>query len=614
MSSVVVLALHAAYYYPFVPDDAFISFRYAKRLAQGMGLTWTSGPPVEGYSNFLWTLVLAGAARWGADVIVAARALGAVSSVCVVLALCVAAVRSGTWSAPAAALACALWVMSASVGAWTLAGLEHPLVAALLAWSIVWLFRLQARGVSSARDLWAPGLVLGVLCLVRLDTPLLVFVVAVWWWWAGGCNRRAATQCAALLAIPLLVLFGQEIFRIVYYDDWLPNVARAKLTTSSSRFASGVQYVLGGFSSMRPWGEVAIVTMMALLVHRPTRVRAVLLVALTFTWLAYIAIVGRDLFPAWRRLLPVVLCVAMTLALGFDAAAATGWMRRRRRLVGMALTVGFAFSAWNQFGITENQRAKLERWEWNGEVIGRALKDGFGQQEPVLAIMAAGAVPYWAEIDCLDMFGLSDRHIARVRSEEWGQGKLGHETRDADYVLSRNPDLMLFGTPGGYEPSAYVEGMENMPAFRNRFQRCNISGDVPYFFNSRMWVNRESERIGIRRTDKTLVVPAYLLNLTGGAIARLDENKLWYVGSTPDAPVGASRLQLARGRWVVHEPAGDVRVLVNNPARGFREAVLDSGVRTFRVDDPGRFDILVVPRADTLRVHRLRLEHLRVVD
>src|SRR5262245_34549479 len=46
----------------FVTDDAYISFRYARNLAHGFGLRYnvTENPPVEGYSNFLWTLLCAG--------------------------------------------------------------------------------------------------------------------------------------------------------------------------------------------------------------------------------------------------------------------------------------------------------------------------------------------------------------------------------------------------------------------------------------------------------------------------------------------------------------------------------------------------------------------------
>ncbi|MDF1535435.1 MAG: hypothetical protein P1S46_02905 [bacterium] len=40
-------------------DDAFISFRYAANLAQGHGLVWNTGEaPIEGFTNFLWVLIM----------------------------------------------------------------------------------------------------------------------------------------------------------------------------------------------------------------------------------------------------------------------------------------------------------------------------------------------------------------------------------------------------------------------------------------------------------------------------------------------------------------------------------------------------------------------------
>src|SRR3989442_6717285 len=44
---------------PYLADDAFISLRYAQHLVQGHGLVYNVGERVEGYTNFLWTAVLA---------------------------------------------------------------------------------------------------------------------------------------------------------------------------------------------------------------------------------------------------------------------------------------------------------------------------------------------------------------------------------------------------------------------------------------------------------------------------------------------------------------------------------------------------------------------------
>jgi len=55
---VAVLFLVFCFMFPqFVPDDAYISFRYAQNLAAGNGLTFNPGERVEGYSNFLWILM-----------------------------------------------------------------------------------------------------------------------------------------------------------------------------------------------------------------------------------------------------------------------------------------------------------------------------------------------------------------------------------------------------------------------------------------------------------------------------------------------------------------------------------------------------------------------------
>ena len=44
----------------YVEDDSFISFRYAKNFVNGDGLVFNPGERVEGYTNFLWVMMLSG--------------------------------------------------------------------------------------------------------------------------------------------------------------------------------------------------------------------------------------------------------------------------------------------------------------------------------------------------------------------------------------------------------------------------------------------------------------------------------------------------------------------------------------------------------------------------
>jgi len=56
-------------------DDAFISFRYAKNLVNGVGLTFNAGELVEGYTNFLWTMLMAGVLALGYEPVLPAQFL-----------------------------------------------------------------------------------------------------------------------------------------------------------------------------------------------------------------------------------------------------------------------------------------------------------------------------------------------------------------------------------------------------------------------------------------------------------------------------------------------------------------------------------------------------------
>src|SRR5262249_36786064 len=60
----VILIAHSLVW-NFVTDDAFISFVYSRNLAKHGQLVFNLGERVEGYTNFLWTLILTGFLKIG---------------------------------------------------------------------------------------------------------------------------------------------------------------------------------------------------------------------------------------------------------------------------------------------------------------------------------------------------------------------------------------------------------------------------------------------------------------------------------------------------------------------------------------------------------------------
>ncbi|EMJ89995.1 hypothetical protein [Leptospira meyeri] len=53
-----LFAISQTYKWKWICDDAYISFVYARNLYEGSGLVFNLGERVEGYTNFLWTLLL----------------------------------------------------------------------------------------------------------------------------------------------------------------------------------------------------------------------------------------------------------------------------------------------------------------------------------------------------------------------------------------------------------------------------------------------------------------------------------------------------------------------------------------------------------------------------
>src|SRR5262245_35741540 len=121
----------ATRFYEHTVDDAFISYRYARNLAAGHGLVYNPGERVEGYTNFLWTVLISGALRLGWDAEFAGRALGVLSSLGLLATILWYVAK--TVESPAA-----LWVapvflaISPGLAVWATGGLETPLFALLV--------------------------------------------------------------------------------------------------------------------------------------------------------------------------------------------------------------------------------------------------------------------------------------------------------------------------------------------------------------------------------------------------------------------------------------------------------------------------------------------------
>lgn len=200
-------------------DDAAIAFRYAERLATGRGFTYNDHEHVLGASNGLYVLVLAAAARAGADVEAAASAVGLVSyGVCVGLVAILAVTMAGRVGALVATF---LLLSDPYLRFPMLSGLEVGLALAL---------GLSVIAAVSRGRLGLAGVMAGLAVWVKLDALALVTAVLLVEGWR---HRRVPWRFVAAVAV---VAGPWLLWSTWYFGSPIPHSLVVKIAGEGQRF------------------------------------------------------------------------------------------------------------------------------------------------------------------------------------------------------------------------------------------------------------------------------------------------------------------------------------------------------------------------------------------
>lgn len=442
-----------AWHFAFVCDDAYISLRYARHLAAGEGLRFNVGenPPVEGYSNLLWVLLLAAFEALHLD---GARAAIVVSALAGLLLLVRATLFAGRELALDALGLTLLTLLLATLPpffVWATGGLETMPFA--LAVFLVFEF-LAAREPSLARA--APAALAATwLRPDGLGWTLAAALAALAL--RAPAERRPALRVALrVLALALAAWLAQLGFRVLYHGDWLAETVRIKAGLSPGRVERGACYLA---SQLLEAPLFALAWLGALAVAR--RERAGLAAALMLSCAFVLAIgVGGDFMAFARFLVPA----AAFALLGWGALGARCARSKRGRAAWLALSalalaasLASAFDrapvpdAWRQalhFRFNE-PRAKSEARQWAAMksraeewlAVGRALALHARPGESIV-LGAIGASAYPNELFVLDRFGLVTRAVADVPADPLAASP-GHDKHvDAEFFFPARPTYL----------------------------------------------------------------------------------------------------------------------------------------------------------------------------
>lgn len=444
-------------------EDAFISFRYAANLAEGNGLVFNLGERVEGYSNFLWILLIAiPRAVFGTDIILAARILG---FACTLATVVLAAVLTGriTKNDAAAALTATLVGASSSLAAYGPSGLETPLFALLLIAAVL--------AIQSRKPLVA-GLLLALAVTTRPDGAAAAVAVAVWLVTGAALPGRRWPAVLTFAAGVLAIGVPWTVWRLAYYGQLLPNALAAKSGRDLGwQIQSGMHYVASFAVAVQALIVLLAAAVVALVAGRrrtapwPRRI-VWLLLTMTAAQVLLVVAVGGDWMPAWRFCAPLMPLVAVIVVAAWSLPVEPGAQTASpvaRPLDRRAAPVLVATTALVLVMLSVNDvrmkdgialwRQQVHDLSLAGAWMGRTLPAG-----TVVSTYANGAFSYRAgtELVVVDQLGLTDEHIARHGKRD-PAAPIGHAAYDYDYIVNdRRPEVII--TWGGqFSPSAHCE-------------------------------------------------------------------------------------------------------------------------------------------------------------
>lgn len=450
LAGAAVLVLHGRVFQNYLVDDAFISFRYAQNLAAGHGVVWNIGEHVEGYTNFLWVLLLTPFEKLAWNVPEASRWLGLIAAAAA-WPIGFAMLREWSrgrahegglhWAQAAYALAlptCGAFTM------WTFGGLETTLFASLVLASTFLMVREDSQDYRGPP--WS-AVALLLLALTRFDGLLLFPMAAALRAWAlvRSRERDDLTRFLTWLAVfaaPYAVYFG---WRYAYYGYPLPNSFYAKVEPSLSateQIEQGIRYVS---SFAQDYGAVVIVPALISLAGRWPLRQAAYVAAVIVGWAAYVAFVGGDFMVQGRFLAPLV---PLVYVLAADGAVSAFWALRERvdqRVLAGGATVALLGVIAVNLAVSDSyiQRIRYEAKIDSDRVkIGKWLRDNVPADYVVL-VDPAGAIPYYSHLRTIDNLGINDETIAHTETQAPGMEKVGHEKSNAAYILSRRPDIYV---------------------------------------------------------------------------------------------------------------------------------------------------------------------------
>jgi hypothetical protein len=450
-AALVLLAIAVLFpYRHFAGDDAYITFRFARNLAEGGGFAFNAGIPTYGSTAPLWVFLIAGLHRLGLDVPDAAHAMNWLFAIAdILLFFRLASLYLGRNSA--AWIATLLLLADPWFVRWSISGMENPLALALLMGML--LSQLQLR--NSGRINWTAPLLAGLAGLCRPEMTLLSGLLLLD---NLILERRRLMANLVTACVTYAVIFLPWLwYALSVFHSPIPNTITAKV---SADHLLALKRVGLYFATFWTFQGLAI---MAILLVRPLRTRF----AQQFR-----GSLGIWLLPAaWAVILPAFyiaggapvagryMVFGLPCYLLIGVAAWTVAWSRFPRLVGGAIVATLLLMVFVQYKYCWY----ITRWQqgMDPRIIDAALTlKRISRDTDQVAADQIGVLGYYSDRTVLDTYGLASPEVLPYRrmTDPAAIWRYVRE-RGVQYLFVINTIEELSGLDPAYKSLSLVQAM-----------------------------------------------------------------------------------------------------------------------------------------------------------
>ena len=429
-------------------DDMYIFLVYVRNFLEGNGFTY-NGMVVEGFTSVFWVFLITIFSFTKIPLPQLAEGLSILSCLFALFTTYKLAKSMSIQPDWLALIPSVLLVLTGDFAFYSVVGLEEVLFTALLTLSMALIY---SKPIAHLLKSGYFPLLLTIMILTRPEGALicaLLFLILL-----RRGNFSLVIRCGLtilLLLAPILVL------KRYFYGYWLPNTWYAKGGAGLANLEHGIVYFL--FNIERYLGVFILLVILAIYGLYKTKSIAWRSVTpsilIIVVWFMYITIQGGDNMVGGRFLLPIVpalYCVVIKFAL--EAHVKQQEVLLATVVLGISLFYGYVFNA----GLARQAQSWRDAFDTRRNA-GIYLREHF-TEDTVVALNQAGIIPYYSQLSTIDMLGLNNVEIAHNGKRDYSLW-YAHQAGDGAYVLSQNPDIIIFsGLQLSAEPADFISDRE----------------------------------------------------------------------------------------------------------------------------------------------------------